>query len=259
MASRILANGFYLNAAIVTDETLSGFPASNLIAGRTNRQAGFEVGAARNVVFDLGADTTLTGITFGLGIAKHNLGTVAASVIIGVSDDNVPANFNTEQTFAITSDDVQYKEFSISGSWRYIRVRISGHTGNAYVSNLSFNVPLIFPGGQPVGFVDPVEGFKDEIRSNVTRGNELAGLSVISRPKEFRISSNKVNTGDFDTFAASLYDIVAAGPFYFKWATTAEDGIDSRPAFCWLKDKMPATRFDTATTKSMSFDCMGFT
>jgi hypothetical protein len=256
MASRILPIGLYNGATVLSETTLSGFPASNMLNGKTNYQAGFEVGADRSVVFDMGESINLTGVSLAVGIAKHNLFTVTASIVLAGSADNV--SYTTISTLTPASDGVQYWPVTISASYRYIRITVTGHGGNAYIANFSFGTPVVFPSGQPSGFVDPTQGFRDDVRSNVTRGNELAGLTIISRPKEFKISANKVPFADFDTFADQLFSAVSAGPFYFKWANTTEDGIDAAPAFAWLKDKMPASRWDGILSKSLNFDCMGF-
>lgn len=257
MASRILPVGIYNGASVLSEATLSGFPASNMLTGKTNYQTGFEVGADRTVVFDMGEDVDFDGVPLAIGIAKHNLFSVGASVVFAASADN--STYSTIATITPSSDGVQYVPVTISSEYRYIRATVTGHGGTAYIANFSFGQTVEFPGGQPSGFVDPTQGFKDDVRSNITRGNELAGLTIISRPKEFKVSANKVPFSEFDSFASALFTVVSSGPFYFKWANTEEDGIDAAPAFAWLKDKMPASRWDGTLSKSVTFDCMGFT
>lgn len=253
MSSRILGSNLLSDATIVSSDADAAYPATNMVDGRTNRQAGFLTGATRQVVFDFGADTEINGC----GIAKHNLGSVGATIDIETSDDN--ATYYSLFAEEITSDDVQYFEAASSHNRRYLRVTISGHGGTAYISNLTIGLVINTLTGQPVGFVDPIDAHNDQITSNITRGNELAGISIISRPKQFKISARNIPASTFDDIAARIYEVVRSGPFYFKWAVTAEDGYDGRPAFCWIRDKMPDTKWDGPASKGMTIDVMGFT
>lgn len=253
MSSRILGGNLLASATITSSGADASYPAANMVDGRTNRQAGFLTGATRQVVFDLGIAQEVNA----LGIAKHNLGTMGATIDIETSDDN--STYYSLFSEEITSDDVQYFEAGTSHTRQYIRVSISGHGGTAYISDLTIAKYISTTTGQPVGFVDPVDAFNDQITSNVTRGNELAGISITARPKQFKINARNIPAAGFDAFAALVYSVVTAGPFYFKWAVMAEDGYDGRPAFCWLRDKMPDTKWDGAASKGMIIDVMGFT
>ncbi len=253
MSSRILGANLLAAATITSSGAASSYPATNMIDGRTNRQAGFLTGATRQVVFDLGTATEINA----MGIAKHNLGTIGATIDVETSSDN--STYYSIFSEEITSDNVLYFETATSHTRRYVRVSISGHGGTAFISDLTIGKYISTGTGQPVGFVDPVDAFNDQITSNVTRGNELAGISISAKPKQFKINARNIPASSFDAFAALVYAVVTSGPFYFKWAILAEDGYDGRPAFCWLRDKMPDSKWDGACSKGMTIDVIGFT
>lgn len=252
--SHILGSNFLSGATILSSGADASYPAANMVDGRTNTQAGFLAGATRVVVFDLGIAKESDAI----GIAKHNLGTVGATVFIETSPDN--SNWWSRFTLAFTNDAVRWARQTPSQTHRYVRVSISGHSGTAYISDLTFGKNIETTTGQPIGYVAPYDGFKTQVISNVTRGNELAGLTLVSRPKEFKIHIEKVAREDFDAFADLIYSAVTDGPFYFKWATltSSDGGIDGKSAFCWLKT-MPQAKYDGTTTRGIVIDCMGFT
>lgn len=252
MSGRILGNNYLKGATVLSSNAQSSYPAANMVDGRTNRQAAFSVNASpRVVVFDMLSSFAVDAV----GIAKHNLGSVGASLLVEVSADN--STYTTLIYEAITSDSVLYFEAAAAITGRYVRVSVSGHDETAYISDITVGAFVSVISGQPVGFVSPYWGYKDEVRSNITRGNELAGITVINKPREFRISISKVALAD----EAVFYNVEAAtraGPFYFKWATLDEDGIDGEAAFCWLKNSFFSTRFDSFVTRGATIDCMGF-
>lgn len=252
MSGRILGNNYLKGATILSSNAESGYPAANMVDGRTNRQAAFAVNASpRVVVFDMLSAFNCSAV----GVAKHNLASVGASLLVEVSADN--STYSTLIDEAISSDGVLYFEPETSRTGRYVRVSVSGHDDTAYISDITVGDSVSILCGQPVGFVSPYWGYKDQILSNITRGNELAGITVINKPREFKISLSKIAIADEQVF----YDVETAtksGPFYFKWAVLDEDGIDGEAAFCWLKNSFFSTRFDSFVTRGATIDCMGF-
>lgn len=249
MSSRILGNNYLRSATITVSGADAAYPASNMVDGRTNTQAAFLTGATRDVIFDLGSSREINAF----GCAKHNLADVGANITVQTSTD--ASTWNT-RFLEIPLTNRVFMLWTTSVTHRYVRVRISGHTGTAYISDVTVGKVVDTADGQPVGFVEPLYAYTDEVRSNITRGNELAGITIVSKPREFKI--NVSNTDYSSPIIDNIVTAVTTGPFYFQWANGTEDGIHGRAAFCWLKNRMFQTRFDTIRTRAATIDCMGF-
>lgn len=254
MSGRILGKNLLKASGIVSEVTTSGYPAKNLVNGRTSNQAGFTYGVTGEVVFDLGSSVNYSGKTLGIGIAKHNLGNTTSTLTIAFSADN--STYSGSTSFNITTNFPQILELSYSSSFQYVRIRVTNNDSQAYVSDLTFNEVIDIQSGQPVGYSSPFWSLGDEVISNVTRGGELAGVTIINKPKQFKINISKVDMADTVVMPA-LLNIMFAGAFYFKWATLSEDGIDGEVTYCWVKNKMPQIKHDTVTTVGTVIDCEG--
>ncbi len=254
MSGRILGSNLLKAASIVSETTTSGYPAKNLVNGRTSNQAGFTYGTTGEVVFDLGASVNYSGKTLGIGIAKHNLGSTTSTLSIAFSADN--STYSSATSFNMTTNFPQILTLTYSSSFRYVRFRVTNHDSQAYVSDLTFNELIDTKSGQQSGYVSPFWAFNDEVVSSVTRTGELAGLTFITKPRQFKINLQKLELSDF-SILTTLTNMILSGPFYFRWATTEDDGIDGEVAFCWIKNKMMQIKYDSVTTVGTSFDCEG--
>lgn len=257
MSSRILGASWLKSATITAEDTMTGYEAYKMSDGRTSSQAGFAVGASRVVTYEYASGLDITTSSIAVGVAKHNLGTRTANLLIEVSE--VAGVWETLLNQAFTSNSPQVFEVTTTLSvWNYVRVTVSDHGGSVYISDLTIGEYVDTTRGQPVGFVVPAYAFRHEVRSNITKGNELAGLTIIKKPKEFKINIEHVDTFTLAPIILKILNIIDDGPFYFKWANTAEDGYDGSVAFCWLKT-YPQVRYDGLTTRATTLDCIGFT
>lgn len=253
MAGRLLGLNYLRSGqATITSSSniISGYPAANMVEGRTSTQTGFTANTTGEVVFDFGSTRNVTAF----GIAKHNLASVGATLNIAVSTNN--SSYTTAYNAAVSSDAVDYQEFSQSHACRYVRVRVSGHTAAAYIGNLTVGEFVSTGSGQKIGFVAPFWAFRDEIVSSVTRGNDLSGYTVIKKPREFKLNIDFVAL-DNEGVYAYLLNAINVGPFYYKWAVASEDGINAANVYAWPKSGYPNLRFDTHYTRAVSLDCLG--
>lgn len=252
MAGSILGASLLASASIVSSDALSGYPATNWSDNRTTTQTGFATGATRRVVYDFGAAQTFSAV----GIAKANVHTASADLVVEGSANGSTWTEVFSKSYSSIFDQVIYEEFT-PVNYRYVRLSFSGHTGTLYISDLTLGAHLKIK-GQPSGWTEPKNAHKDQIVSNVTRGNELAGLSFYSYPKEFKIHIANLTISESDALAWPLGIAVLSGPFYFKWANASEDGIDGAPAFCWLKNQLPQSPWSSLNRIDITIDCMGF-
>lgn len=253
MAGDILGNNKLWSADIEgTPDSLSTHPAENMTDGRTNTQAGFATGADRHVIYDFGADVTIDSV----GIAKHNLGSTGCTITLatGPSFEGPWTDFYSASP---ETNSVFFDWFGDDETLRYMRVSFSGHGGTVYVSDLTVGYSFSITVGQPVGWVTPFNAYPGEMTSNTTRGNELAGLTMMPTSRDFRIHIEKIWWEDAGAIHDAMQSVLENGPFYFKWANTFEDGIDGGPAFCWLRGKMPQIKWDSSVTRGMIADCRG--
>lgn len=252
MSGRILGNNYLKGATVLSSNAQSSYPAANMVDGRTNRQAAFSVNESpRVVVFDMLSSFAVDAV----GIAKHNLGSVGASLLVEVSADN--STYTTLIDEAITSDSVLYFEAAAAITGRYVRISVSGHDETAYISDITVGKYIDTTTGQPVGYIPPSRSWNDQIMSNITRGNELAGITIIPKPLEFKINIQKINSESGSIFP-DINSVIRSGPFYFLWANSEEDNISASAVFCWAKSSFKV-RYDSYTTLGAVIDCMGFT
>lgn len=257
MASRIMGGTLSRAATVVSSGALSTHPAGQMLDGRTSTQAGFAIGAAREVVLDLLNEKSINAFA----IAKHNLDSVAATIAV-YSGTSSTGPWTLQGSIVFTSaisTSAHHCDFVSTVSTRYIKVAISGHVGTAYISDFTVGEWINTTTGQPVGFITPYWAQTGRVTSNVTRGNELAGLTIESGPREFKIYIQRVEYfGGLEPIAQSIYNAITTGPFYFLWAT-AEDGFpDAALSFCWLKSSVPQIKWDGFTTTGLTIDCQGF-
>ena len=145
-APYFLHNNILRGATVISEATISNFGFANCIDGRTSSQMGVASGATRDIVLDFGSAKAFTHCAF----ASHNLS--GATLTLAGSSNN--STYNTVAIIAPTSNVVQVHEFS-SASYRYLRLRFTGMSGNVYISDLFVGVSLDLPYGMPVGFVPP--------------------------------------------------------------------------------------------------------
>ncbi len=253
MPSLIMHDDLFRSAFVIigTQETITNFPFENLIDISTANQAGFAVGASRKVIIDLGNifpfDT--------LCIAKHNLGSMAATLYIDYlvpPDESELDNWVNAFTIAPTTDFVIFSRDSIIRNARYIRVRVANHDGDVYISNMQFGLALEIDTGQGIGFLPPEQSTNHEVIANVTRGNELAGVIRVEKPYSTTFSIRHVDNSWFITNWVRLARGITTYPFYFLWET------GKRPIYCWVRGQIGQPNFSSLRHQSVEVSVEGF-
>lgn len=258
MPSSIIVNNILAASAVtvISEETISGSGFTRGIDGNLSSTAGVATGATRIVVVDLGGAQTFDTI----GLARHNFSSVGCTLTIYTGSSSTASPSTLLATVAPTTDYVRWQDVGNSVTQRYLYLYFSGHDAAAYFGDLMIGTVLSFGTGQPVGFVDPVLANNDEIIGNITRGGFITGTTYRPRPKKFSIAIRNQTAEWFEENWQTIVDTLRRGPFYFRWADTA-DGFATakRPAYCWIKKEIDSPQYSSQRHCSVSFDVEGVT
>ena len=238
------------DGTIIGEDTLAGFPLSNALDGRTTSQAGFEGnGTAKIQTVDLGSAMAFDFVA----MARHNLSN-ASTVNIQGSNDNIL--YTPISSLAPISDDKPFIVQLGAQSYRYVRLIFVSPTEDLYVSDITVGEIFQWPIEQPTGFTIPRWSDNDEVSPNRTRGGELAGLSIITKPKTASISLRFQEISFFDTSWDNFVSNIKRYPFYFMWTESRPDEV----MFGWLPkgQSVPKPSYSNTTLLRTSFNMEGF-
>lgn len=226
----ILYENIFRSATILSDGASTNFKTTKALDGRTATQAEYASGATREVVFDCGSADA--GNTF--CIARHNLGSVGATVTVQRSSDN--ATYTTAFSVTPTDNSVIYsKQTQIN--YRYYKIRISGHSAAAYIADMAFGLRADLERSQKHGFIKPEFSDNDKIIPNVTRGNNLVGLTVDSALKTATFDLFYYSSSFFSSHWSALVATMKLYPIYISWDDT------EKPFYCWPDSNMPEPEY----------------
>jgi len=222
----ILYENILRGATILTDETV-GSSASKIVDGRTSSSAKFASGAQRNIYFDCGSAKSAGAVAW----ARSNAGSTSATINIRSSTDNV--TYTTRFTENPTTDKVTV-ETGGTYSARYWNIQIDGHTSECFITDLALGVPLTLERDQKGGFISPLYANNDEITPNITRGQNLAGITVKPGIKRVKLRLPYYSSSFYSNWS-DLIDVLKTYPVYLKW-----DKAGTKEAFyCWPDKKLP--------------------
>jgi len=214
-------------ATVLTDESI-GSAASKIIDGRTSSSARFATGATRNLTFDCGASKTVKSVCF----ARNNAGSTSATITVRSSSDNI--SYSTVHTANPTDDKIYFHIDPSQASARYWNIQISGHNAECYITDLALGVPLTLERDQKGGFISPLYANNDEIIPNITRGQNLAGITVKPGIKKVKLRLPYYSSSFYSNWS-DLIDVLKTYPVYLKW-----DKAGTKEAFyCWPDKKLP--------------------
>lgn len=219
---RILSEAF-----IHSDDALVDFPAARLTDGITSWQGGFAVSTGE-VVYDLGSVRAARM----LAIARHNLGSVGATLTAQYSATGTAGPWTTFASIT-PPDDSPAGVLVTEVSARYWRITITGHTGAAYVGDLTVAPVWLLPAGMPVDWTPPGYNRQGKVLANIARsGTDLAGLSIEEGAAEADITMDVVNASWFASNWKALFAHLTSSPLYFCWDTSQ---LPAEMMFCWLR------------------------
>lgn len=203
---------------------------------RTGTSETFATGANREVTVQPSIGNSKVNC---VGIARHNLLDAGATITVLGSNDN--SIYTT--LFSTTADNATFNNtlFYVDSSdytYSYYRVRVSGHSVNVFMTDLAIGEAIRLERDQYYGFVAPEFADGDRIRANMTRGQNLAGLTVDRMPKRVRLDLKYYTRAFYDNWLQFVLTS-KKHPFYLSWAKND----DEEKMYCWFRNKIPQPKF----------------
>lgn len=248
MAGVIAFNNYLRDATVVSEATEAGFPFSNCVDGRTSTTAGFETGATRSVVLNFGTAMDISAV----GFARSNLAANDATLTFEGSADNV--SYTTITAITPTADVVRLDLLASTASYQYLRVSVSGHSGDVYISDIYAGDHLVLPSNVDSSFAPPEYCDNDEVLSNLTYTNELAGLIVLRKLKNAQFKFDSIESSWMAENWADMAAAIKRYPMYWVWKYGA------RAFYCWPEKNIGAPKYAQGGKYfSVSFKVEGIT
>jgi glutamate synthase domain-containing protein 3 len=200
--------------------------------GRTSTTESFESGIVREIIVDNGSATDINCIA----AARHNLSTMGATLAVEGSSNGV----SFSALFSVTpTDDNILLSLQSTQSYRYYKIKISGHTGTVTIADLAIGKYITLERDQKYGFIAPEFADGDQVLPNVTRGQNLVGLSIKEGFKKIRLQLPYYTSSFYDTNWANIIAALKSYPIYLNWKL-ANDAV---PFYCWPSRALPQAKY----------------
>lgn len=236
-------------ATVVSEATKSGFPISNAVDGVTATKAGIVADSTdKDIIIDFGSPKTLSAFA----VFGHNGGgSISAFVSVwGSADNSTYTQLGSTQT--VNESGVKYHTFS-AASYRYVRLRFNVTGGDFYFSDFIVTERLELERSQRHGFIKPEFADGDTITPNLTRGENLAGLTIKTAPSRAKFDLFYYSESFFSDWL-ELTATMKTRPIYIVY----DDG--EKAFYCWpYKDiPKPSTAKNINGYYNVQLNMMGF-
>ncbi len=256
MAGRILYNNLFRDSSVVIENTQNGFGFAKCIDGRTSTHTKAIIGANSGIILDLGSQKSFDSFA----IARHTFGTTGGTISISGSNDGITYT-SIEANYSTTSNQNIFIDLG-SQTYQYVQVVINDTNDANTWADMFIGPHLALERSQQHGFIRPGLRDGDTIVSNVTRGKELAGLTVKQGLERvvFRLPYyTSAWLGEF----LSLRDTMKLYPIYILWdesRTETPFTSGEPPFFCWPTSELPAPRYSKNISGyyDLNLDVSGF-
>jgi hypothetical protein len=225
----ILYENIIRDFTVLTDESADSI--NNSHDGRTSTSTSFATGATRSIVVDCTSARTVNCLAFG----RNNAGSTSTTITVQGSTDN--ASYSTLFTKDPTDDRVKFYIQS-NYSYRYYKIQISGHSNTVYFADLALGEYLSLERDQKAGFISPLYADSDRVVNNITRGQNLVGISIKEGLKRVKLSLPYYTSSWFSDWEA-LITVLKAFPIYLHWKADNSD----QAFYCWIRDKFPEPKY----------------
>jgi hypothetical protein len=239
MGSKIGSINALRSSNITSDPSISGFPTSDALDGRTSTRGGYSAGT-RTISFSFSSQ--LCGYC---GIGKNNI--PAGSTISVYTNGALRAT----KTVLRTAPHMFVFSESLATSCSFV----INSSSQFFVSDFACGKILDIPRYMTVGFSPPRFSDEDEIITNTTVSGELNGITVIQKPKKTVISIKKVHHSFFDENWTQFLETSKKYPFYFLYAP--EDRPDEC-FYCWHAGKVGDVKYSTTVLQDVDLLVEGF-
>lgn len=246
MAGIIAFNNHLKTATVFSETTESGFPFSNCVDGRTSTTVGFEVGATRTAILNLGSAKSITAA----GFARSNLFATGATITLAGSSTS-GGTYTDFATFTPTNSRAMFTTFG-AVSWQYVRVSVSGHSADVYISDIYVGDYVDLPANVDSNFAPPELSDNDEVISNLSYTKELVGIVLKQKPRSAQFKFDALEQSWIDTYWGGFVESAKAAPFYWLWKSGAQ------PFYCWPEKSIGGVKFaNGGKYLSVSFKVLG--
>lgn len=257
MAGKILYNNLLRDAAIVLHSMPAGFEPADCVDGRTSTFGKFAATSGVNsaITYNLGSQQTFDSI----GISRHNFGSNTFMSVLG-SNNGVDYT-HIENSYNSFDEKNLYLDLG-SQTYQYIQFALRDDTQDMTWADVFIGPSLDLERSQPHGFTRPGLSDGDQIISNVTRGKELAGLTI--KPGVDRaVFTMPLYSSAWLSEWRALRDTMKLYPIYIIWDTTRSETpfTGGEPAFyCWPTKSLPAPKYSKNINGyyDIRFDMSGF-
>jgi len=255
MAGRILYNNLLRSATVLSDTTATGFGPSNSLDGRTSTFSKMAAGTDQNIVYDFGSAKSFDSFA----LARHNFGANTYITVQGSADNITYTNIITSVN--VIYDKNIFKDLG-SQSYRYVKILWTDTSQEMVFADVFIGPSLELQRSQLHGFTRPGLSDGDSVIANVTRGKELAGLTIRPNPERVRFTMPYYTSAWLSEFI-SLRDTMKEYPIYMIWDITRSETpfTGGEPAFyCWPTKSLPAPKYSKNINGyyDVRFDMTGF-
>jgi hypothetical protein len=209
----ILATNLFSLGTLSASSTASGYYVENLSDGLEYTHWKANTGGSQSVTLDLGVGNAQAASA--LGIKKHNLKTVGATVSVESSDNGV--DWTPRLAGFIPSTDKAILKTFNSATARYWRISLAGCTAAPQMAVAVAGPRIDFPYPPATPFTPSEEGIEGE--TNRSKIGVLLGATV--RWKTFRIHARWLNLTRtwLDAYLQPWWDGHASNlkPFFWAW------------------------------------------
>jgi hypothetical protein len=213
----LATNLFSLGGTISASTTEAGYYAASLADGLEYTHWKANAGGAQSVTLDLGVGNAQAADA--LGVKKHNLKTVGATVSVESSDDG--AVWTPRLAGFVPSTDKALLKTFASATARYWRIGLAGCTAAPQMAVAVVGPRIDFPYPPNSPFVPSEEGIEGE--TNRSKLGVLLGVTV--RWKTFRVRATwtRLLRTWLDANLAPFWDGHASNlkPFFWGWDLSA--------------------------------------
>ena len=255
MAGKILYNNLLRDASIVLHSMPLGFEPGDCVDGRTSTFGKFQSGFGNGITFNLGSQKTFDTVA----VARHNFD---SGVFLTITGSNNGVDYTYLETSYNSFDEKNVYIDLGSQTYQYVQFVTNNASKEVTFADVFIGPSLDLERSQPHGFTRPGLSDGDQIISNVTRGKELAGLTI--KPGVDRaVFTMPLYSSAWLSEWRALRDTMKLYPIYIIWDTTRSETPFYRgePAFyCWPTKSLPAPKYSKNINGyyDIRFDMSGF-
>lgn len=189
------------------------------------------------ITVDLGSQKTVNSI----GLYKHNLGTIGATLTFQYSSDG--SSWSDARSQLAPSDNSTIFRVFDSRDRRYWRVKIDGISDQAVIGVLFVGESMRWHSGVQDGFAPPGLDFNDDILNSQSQGGEFIGRRVIVLGGRTELVLRWAPPSWVRNTYRPFLDHARVKPFFLGWNV---ENYPQEVAYCWTDDRIEPVTYQNA-------------